>query len=245
MSKSRLYFRSGIGVDPVNYDSLINTIDTAVSGKRKLTITYLNASCFNILFLDEDTKKLAENFDIIHPDGAGIFWAAKLIFGRKAIAHRFTGSDFYPQLWKSLIQNQRAIFFFGHDDNTLGRIRKNIPDLKIAGTQPGYHYEDNDVVEKINASGADVLAAGLGYPLQEKWVMKNLPKLNCSVIICMGEGIRVFAGSKKRGPRFMQELGLEWLARLALNPFKYFKRYVLGIPLFLYRIIIIKIRNLA
>lgn len=245
MNGSRKLFPGGIGVDAVDYNSMTNAIERTLSENRKLRITYLNASCFNILYKNDSLKKLIEDFDVIHPDGVGIYLAARLLFRRNAITQRFTGSDFYPLLWKSCIQNRRSIFFFGHDDDTLDRIRKNIPDLNIAGTHNGYDYADNDVVEKINVSGADVLVAGLGYPFQEKWVMKNFPNLNCMVIICAGEGIKVFAGSKKRGPRFMQAIGLEWLVRLVLNPFKYFKRYVIGIPLFLYRIITIKIRNLA
>ena len=245
MSGSRRFFPGGISVDAVDYNSMCSIIENAITENRKLKITYLNASCFNILYKNDRLKKLAEGFDVIHPDGVGIYLAAKLIFGSSAFTQRFTGSDFYPLLWNNCIKNQRSMFFFGHDEDTLGRIRNNIPGLKIAGVHNGYSYNDNEVVEKVNSSHSDVLVIGLGYPLQEEWVIENFSKLNCRVIICAGEGIKVFAGSKKRGPRFLQVMGLEWLVRLMLNPLKYFRRYVIGIPLFLYRIITIKIRNLA
>lgn len=245
MSETGRRSMGGIYVDTVDYSSLLAKIDSSLKKGQRLTITYLNASCFNILYSNDGLNKSMHNFDIIHPDGFGVFLAAKMLSGAPSIPARFTGSDFYPLLWESCIRNKRSIFFFGHDDATLSNIRSFIPDLMVAGIQNGYNFNDTEVVRKINGSNADILVIGLGYPAQEEWILENQSKLNCRVIICAGEGIKVFAGSKKRGPRFLQTLGLEWLVRLALNPLKYFKRYVIGIPLFLYRIIIIKIRNLA
>lgn len=235
----------GIYADMVDYGSLLSIIEKSLDKDQKLTITYLNASCFNILSKNNLLNKRLNNFDIIHPDGIGIFLAAKLLPGTPSIPARFTGSDFYPFLWENCIRNNRSIFFFGHKNETLRNIQSFIPELKVAGIQNGYNFDDTVVLEKINRSNADILVIGLGYPAQEEWVLKHQSKLNCRVIICTGEGIKVFAGSKKRGPRFLQKLGLEWLVRLVLNPLKNFKRYMIGIPLFLYRIIIIKIRNLA
>ncbi len=235
----------GICVDTVGYNSLLAKIEVTILNGQKLTITYLNASCFNILYTNSQLNKGINNFDIIHPDGVGIYLASKMLSGVPSIPARFTGSDFYPLLWESCIRNNRSIFFFGHEDATLNSIQSFLPELKVAGVQNGFDFNDADVLERINGSNADILVIGLGYPAQEEWVLKHSPSLNCKAIICAGEGIKVFAGSKKRGPRFLQAIGLEWLVRLTLNPLKYFKRYVIGIPLFLYRIITIKIRNLA
>ncbi|MBE2219067.1 MAG: WecB/TagA/CpsF family glycosyltransferase [Ignavibacteria bacterium] len=245
MSETGRRSMGGIYVDTVDYSSLLAKIDSSLTKGQKLTITYLNASCFNILYSNDGLNKRMNNFDIIHPDGFGVFLASKMLSGTPSIPARFTGSDFYPLLWESCIRNKRSIFFFGHDDTTLSSIQNYIPELIVAGIQNGYNFNDAEVLRKINESNADILVVGLGYPAQEEWILENQSKLNCRVIICAGEGIKVFAGSKKRGPRFLQTLGLEWLVRLSLNPLKYFKRYVFGIPLFLYRIIIIKIRNLA
>jgi N-acetylglucosaminyldiphosphoundecaprenol N-acetyl-beta-D-mannosaminyltransferase len=88
------------------------------------------------------------------------------------------------------------------------------------------------------------LIIGLGQPLQEKWINDNHAQLNASVLIAVGDGIKVFAGEKRRGPLFMRKLGLEWLIRLFFNPFKYFNRYMVGIPVFLYRIIRAKLSKL-
>lgn len=235
----------GIYLDTVSYADLLDAIKSRLANSGKLKVTYLNAACFNILYDNAGLAKLAGEFDIIHPDGVGIYLAAKFLNLKPALEQRFTGSDFYPQLWKYCISHRKSIFFFGHDEDTLSGISRFIPDLAIAGVQNGYNYDSECVIKKINGSGADILVIGLSYPAQEKWLSENFQKLNCRVAICTGEGIKVFAGSKKRGPRFMQAMGLEWMVRLVLNPFKYFKRYVIGIPLFLYRIIIIKIRNLA
>jgi N-acetylglucosaminyldiphosphoundecaprenol N-acetyl-beta-D-mannosaminyltransferase len=238
-------FISGIRIDPVSYTDLLNIIKNGISSGSQVRISYLNAAGFNLLYRKQVPGYSQDNFDIIHADGIGVYLAIRFILGAGVLKERFTGSDFYPLLYNESIKNRYSIFFFGHDDETLSLIHTNLPHLKIAGIQNGYGYNDETVVEKINNSGADILVIGLGFPVQEKWVIANSEKLKCRIILCTGEGIRVFAGTKKRGPEFIQYLGLEWLVRFLSNPVKFFSRYIIGIPLFLYRIIVIKIRNLA
>jgi len=103
--------------------------------------------------------------------------------------------------------------------------------------QEGYSFSDEKVIDKINTSGSDILIIGLSCPVQEKWMHKNKDKVNCKVILAVGDGIKVFSGDKIRGPAFMRKFGFEWLVRMFTEPGKNFRRYLLGIPVFIRRVI--------
>lgn len=245
MSDKKKISVNGINIDKINYNSLYFLINEAIKNNYPLSIGYANANTVNLSYSDKELITTMNTFDIIHPDGIGIYFASRFLFKENGLTERFTGSDFYPILWDKCISNKYRLFFFGHDDNTLEKIKGNVPGLNISGFNNGYSYNDNDVIQKINDSASDILIIGLSTPKQENWVSRNKGNLKCKVIICVGDGIKVFAGDKNRGPAILRKLGFEWFWRFCTNPVKYFKRYILGNPLFLYRIFSIKMRKLA
>lgn len=234
-----------VKIENIDYSGLISKIRSAIEQNKQCTIAYANANTINLTYKDNKLSKVLRSFDIIHPDGIGIYFASRYLFRKNSLTGRFNGSDLYPVLAEYAIRNKWKVFFFGHDDDTLSKIVNHYPGLNISGLQIGYNFNDSAVITKINSAESDILVIGLGTPKQETWVTTFKEKLNCKVIICVGDGINVFAGSKIRGPKFIRKLGLEWLVRLTLNPVKYFSRYVIGNPLFLYRIIVLKMRKLA
>ena len=155
-----------------------------------------------------------------------------------------TGSDLYPVLLKEGLKRNWGFFFFGHDNPTLEKISTLNPQLNIRGTNEGYSFDTENVINRITESNAEILIIGLSFPKQEMWITENKNKINCSVIIAVGDGIKVFAGVKKRGITLVRKLGFEWAIRLINNPLKYWRRYLIGNPLFLYRIIKLKLSKL-
>jgi N-acetylglucosaminyldiphosphoundecaprenol N-acetyl-beta-D-mannosaminyltransferase len=240
VSKFNLY---NINLDLTGYSSLINLIIDCVSSKKGLTVSYANANSVNLALKNNNFLNILNRFDIVHHDGIGVYLALKF-FKVKNIS-RFTGSDFYEILKGKAVSQKFSCFFFGHDDDTLNGIKQNNPGLIIAGAQNGYNYNSDAVVENIISANPDIIFVGLSQPLQEIWANENKDKLKNKIIICVGDGIKVFAGSKIRGPVFIRRTGFEWLVRLFVNPVKYWKRYLIGNPLFLYRIIKIKIAKFS
>lgn len=235
---------NGIKIDITDYRGLSSLISNAISTGENIKIGYANANTINLSYRNHRLKEYLGSFDFIHPDGAGIKAAINFLYPGAYKITRFTGSDFYPVFINNSIKNNYKLFFFGHTDDVLSKIPLTHKELKICGMQEGYDYDNNKLIADINASKPDILIIGLGTPLQEKWVFENKSKINVKVIICTGEGIRVFAGIKQRGPVLLRKLGLEWLYRFNTSPLKYFNRYIIGNPLFLYRIIILKMRKL-
>ncbi|MCA1687542.1 MAG: WecB/TagA/CpsF family glycosyltransferase, partial [Actinobacteria bacterium] len=114
---------------------------------------------------------------------------------------------------------------------------------KIVGVRHGYFdhgagsAENEAVVGEINAAAPDILVVGLGMPLQERWLMENWQKLDVSVALTGGAVFDYVSGRLSRGPRPLTGSGFEWLARLLVEPRRLWRRYLLGNPLFLLRVL--------
>ena len=114
--------------------------------------------------------------------------------------------------------------------------------LNICGYQNGYFKnEEFDVlIETINNSSPEVIIIGMGVPKQEILAAKISESIQNKVILCVGGFLEFYFGTKKRAPDVMRNFGFEWLHRLIKEPGRLWKRYFVGIPVFLYQIIKLK-----
>ena len=241
MNKNNTIELFGIKFCKVSYEEIIDEIQFAIINKNRTSICYANVNSINLSIKEKKIAKLLSEFDIVHPDGFGVFLGSKILHGRDGFPFRQSGSDLYERIMARAILNNWSFFFFGDEDKTLKLINKNLPIIKIAGFCNGYNYDNNDLIVKINNSNPDILIVGLGSPKQEQWIIENKRNINTKVIIAVGDGIKVFAGTKKRGPKFIQKIGLEWFVRFLYEPKRLWKRYFIGIPLFIFRIIRFKL----
>jgi N-acetylglucosaminyldiphosphoundecaprenol N-acetyl-beta-D-mannosaminyltransferase len=233
----------GVKVNKLSEETFLEVIRESISENKKVSIAYANADSLNKIYTDEKLRKIYNSFDLIHPDGTGVYLASEYLYGKKGLEIRLTGSDFYLKLISESIKNDWSYYFFGHTEEILEEIKKVNPGLKIAGIHEGYEFENEKVLTKINEISPDIIIIGLSCPKQEKWMYENMDKINFRVMLAVGDGIKVFAGKKIRGPEFMRKIGLEWLVRFFNNPLSNFKKYIIGIPLFIYRIIKQKLKS--
>lgn len=234
----------GLPLDNLNYPELLNIIAHHINNHTKCTVAYANVHNLNVIQKQPDLYDTLQEFDIIHPDGIGVYLASKFFYGEKGFKARFVGSDFFEILNRKLAGNKWSIFFFGDEKETLNKITNANPGINIAGLQDGFTFDNARLIEQINRIKPDILLVGMGFPKQELWIAENKERVNCNVIIAAGGAIRVFSRTKVRGPVFFRKLGFEWFFRLFNNPKKLWKRYILGNPLFLYRIFKVKMINL-
>ena len=225
----------------VSYKEILDSIQLAIQNRIQLTICYANVNSINLSINQEKIKQLLSEFDILHPDGFGVYLGSKILFGRNGFSYRQNGSDLYERIIEKAILNDWKLFIFGDIDETLDRIKYNYPGLSLVGLQNGYAFNNEKLLTEIKKGKPDILIIGLGTPKQEKWITENKSNLNVNVIIAVGDGIKVFAGSKKRGPKILQKLGLEWFVRFIFEPKRLWKRYFIGIPLFIFRVIKFKL----
>ena len=159
------------------------------------------------------------------PDGAGVVLASKIV--NSPLVEKIAGVDFGIEIIKMCSEKGMSLFIMGGKPGVAQAAMKNLsvsfPTLSIAGTCDGYFEkngsENDQVIDEINKSGADVLFVCLGSPAQEKWVYENLHRIKgAKIICCLGGSVDVYAGNVKRAPRFFIKMNLEWLYRLIKQP---------------------------
>ena len=118
------------------------------------------------------------------------------------------------------------------------------PGLRIAGTYHGYFDktpgspENEAVLQRINAARPNILILGFGMPLQERWLLENWERVDANLALTGGAVFDYLSGELRRPPRWMTEHGLEWLGRMLIEPRRLWRRYVVGNPLFLWRVLL-------
>lgn len=215
-----------------------------IDEKGRHSVFFLNLECLRIAQTDSEYRDILRSASLVLPDGVGLKAVTKFLGGR--VKENCNGSDFSPLLMAECARREYKIYLYGGEDGVARRagemIRNGIPGIKIAGADHGYEKSE-DVIERINASGADILFAALGAPLQEKWISRNRERLN--VRLCLGVGALFdwLSGHRKRCPPAFRALSLEWLWRIGLEPGRMSKRYVInGMP-FLARVFLSQLRS--
>lgn len=144
---------------------------------------------------------------------------------RKIFTERVTGTDLMQEICKQAAKENLKIFLLGANRKTSMKLKeklqKKYKNLKISGNYSGtpQKKDENKIIQKINDSKGEILFVAYGAPAQELWINRNMKKLK-TVKLAMGVGgaFNFIAGTRKRAPKTMQKLGLEWLFRLIQEP---------------------------
>lgn len=206
---------------------------------EKIEVNFLNAHCFNIAQQNTEYRKILNTSKFLLNDGVGIEIAA-LLNGNK-FKGNMNGTDLIPKILHWAEKSNYKVFLLGSKDTTVYNakieLQEEFKSLRIVGYNGGYFSDDKKVIEKINGSGADILILGMGVPLQETWVRKNLEILNPKIYINGGAYIDFASKEIKRAPKLLRKLKIEWIFRLLLEPKRLWKRYILGNLNFFYYIL--------
>jgi len=229
----------GINVVNAEAETAIRKLDEALGRGRRIKLAFLNAHGSNLAARDRDFAACLNRFTVFN-DGVGVNFAARLLCGR-AFRANLNGTDFVP-LYLRRTRHQFRIFLLGAKPGIAeraaaamgGRIARH----QIVGAHHGYFGAGDvpAVLEKIRASGADLLLVALGNPEQEKFVERHFSAFNCEAVICVGALFDFMAGAVPRAPKLVRRLNLEWAFRLAVEPRRLWRRYLVGNAVFLARI---------
>jgi exopolysaccharide biosynthesis WecB/TagA/CpsF family protein len=216
-------------------DNLLDTIFN--SGKH--TVSFLNAHCINLAVNNSIYRWALSKSSVILPDGSGMSLAAKL--NGNSTMQNLNGTDLFPSIVLGAAERNLKVFFFGSQPDVANqaalRAKTISPDLIVAGTRHGFYqsHEEAQIIEEINASGADILLVALGVPQQEIWIARNRHRLNARIVFGVGAQFDFWSGRISRAPLLLRKTGLEWTWRLAMEPKRLFKRYIIGNPIFVWR----------
>jgi len=230
----------GVYVTTMNYEEIIADVKERMAKGKKSTVIAVNPEKLIAAGKDEQVKNLINSATYQIPDGIGVVLASKLKGGN--IRSRVTGIDMMERLLQFAAQENHGVFLFGAKEEVVKKAKENLearhPGLQVVGYSNGYVQDHEELVKKINASGAKILFVALGSPRQELWIQKYIDELQVKVFQGVGGSFDVFAGHVKRAPKLFRNLGLEWFYRLVTDP-KRFKRQ-LALPLFLWKILLEK-----
>lgn len=227
--------------DVVTMEEAVSNVLEFFKGDKPSIICTPNPEIVMLAQEDLELMEILENSHMVIPDGIGVVWASK--YTGVSLPERVAGFDLTQNLFSHLSndpKNNKSFYFFGGGEGVAEKakikMKEKYPNINIVGTRSGYFsLEDEEaIIEDINSKNPDVLLVGLGAPKQEKWIYKNIDKLNVKVAIGVGGSFDVMAGVVKRAPVLFQKLHLEWFYRLITQPTRC--KRMLQLPIFVMKV---------
>lgn len=229
----------GSFIDALTWDQALSRIDGWAARRESRVVCICNAHSVVTASGEPEFQRVLNTADMATPDGAPVAWMLqRLGFPGQT---RISGPDLMWRYCEMAAQSGHGIYFYGSTPATLDllavKLGQSFPELVIAGrVSPPFRAlsaeEDEAAVRAINDSGAGVVFVGLGCPKQELWMAAHRGRVN-AVMIGVGAAFDFHAGTISRAPRWMRENGLEWLHRLASEPRRLWRRYLVTNSLFI------------
>jgi N-acetylglucosaminyldiphosphoundecaprenol N-acetyl-beta-D-mannosaminyltransferase len=231
--KCRLF---GISVDNLTMSEAVSEIEEFIEARRPCLVVTPNAHHITLLRSNADFRAAYAAADLVLADSVPLIWSSRLL--GFPLRERVPGSEIPTAFSAAAAQKSYRLFFLGAAPGIAQRasdiLARTNPGLRVAGVHaPPQGFErrrelNDEIVRKIGAAKPDVLFVALGSPKGEIWAARHKDAVGVPVTICCGAAFDFIAGNKKRAPRWLQKLGLEWLFRVIHEPRRLWKRYLVG-----------------
>lgn len=198
-----------------------------------------NVQQLRLISRDRELRELTATAALTVADGMPLVWASAL--QGTPLPERVAGSSLVWSLARGAGARGTSLFLLGGDEGVAvraaERLRAEVPDLSIAGTHyppPGFERDEREralIRERLREARPDVVYVGLGFPKQERLIAELRGEFPEMWFLGIGVSLSFLSGDRARAPRWIQRLGLEWVHRLALEPRRLFRRYLVeGVP---------------
>jgi N-acetylglucosaminyldiphosphoundecaprenol N-acetyl-beta-D-mannosaminyltransferase len=190
---------------------------------------------------DPAFKQVLNAADLVVPDGMPLVWLGRL--RGKKMRRRVYGPELMQAFCERTASKGYRHYFYGGApgvaEQMAERFGRRFPGIVVVGTysppfRPLTPEEDGEIVAAINRAAPDVLWVGLSTPKQEYWMHAHRDRLRVPVVLGVGAAFDFNAGVKRQAPHWMREHGFEWLFRLAQEPHRLWRRYLIYGPQFVY-----------
>lgn len=230
----------GVGVDPITAEELVPRVADLIEAGGRASVAYANVHVLNQTQQDPALQAFLAEADLVYCDGNGVRLGARLL--GTSLPGRMTGADWIWEL-AAAAEGRWRLYWIGGQPGVAEAAAQALqhahPGLAIA-TDHGYHPrtgpEDQACTRRINAFGPDIVLVGMGTPEQESWVAQRRAQLDAPVVWCLGATADYVAGQVPRGPAWLTDRA-EWLARLAAEPGRLWRRYLVGNTVFIARVL--------
>jgi exopolysaccharide biosynthesis WecB/TagA/CpsF family protein len=226
-------------VSRTTYTEAVDTLMQAARDGVSLQAAATSVHGLTIAATDPAFGAILNSFELVTPDGQPVRWAMNALHGAD-LKERVYGPTLMYRLCETAAAEGISVYFYGGRaevlDRLVARLRAALPRLSIAGYsappfRPLTAEEDAEDVDRIVASGAQLVFVGLGCPRQERWAYEHRARLGRPVV-CVGAAFDFHAGTLRQAPAWMQLRGLEWFFRLLMEPRRLWRRYAKHIPIF-------------
>ena len=234
----------GVKISDASVDEIQEFVLKKCKNNEKVFLLSGNVHSLNIALTIPWFSEFISSSSLVICDGIGPIIGARIL-GYRFKNPRLTFADWIYSLSEFCAKKGLSLFFLGAKPGIAKKARERMksmyPDLEVVGTHHGYFKksgeENEKVIELINQVKPNLLIVGFGMPLQEKWLIENYKKIDANVFLTGGACFDYASGTLRRGPKWMTDHGLEWLARLIIEPRRLLKRYLIGNIVFLIRIL--------
>jgi N-acetylglucosaminyldiphosphoundecaprenol N-acetyl-beta-D-mannosaminyltransferase len=224
----------GVGFDPLREEQVVERVLADLAGGHGGQIITPNVDILHRVRRDDEARRHLEASDIVVADGKPLIWASRI--AGTALPARVPGSDLIWSLSTAMAEAGRSVYLLGGEPGTAEQahsvLRDRFPTLKLAGhLSPAFGFdtrpaEYDAVCDEVVGAAPDVVFAGFGFPKQERVIARLRTRLPQTWFLGCGAAIGFVAGVHSRAPRWMQDTGLEWVHRLALEPRRLVRRYL-------------------
>lgn len=225
----------GVKISSINLSSACRSIEEFITQQKKAYVCVAPVATIMECQNNEYYRQIINQADLTTPDGMPVVWLGKLK-GQRTIDRTY-GPDLTLAMCAIAEQKNYRLYFYGGTrealDGLISRLQKEFPGLNIVGAfSPPFRnlseVENEEIIRAMNQARPDIIWVGLGAPKQDIWMYENRAALNAPVLIGVGAAFDFLSGTKKQAPRWMQRSGLEWVFRLACEPRRLAKRYLVG-----------------
>ena len=223
----------GLPFDALTMSQAVAQVRATAASRARCFISTANLNFLVTATADQAFRESVVDSDLSLVDGMPLVWLARVL--GLPIRERVAGSDLFEALRRDdtpssdhgTARGPLRVFFFGGPrgaaEHACARLNTEGGGLRCAGWHyPGFgRVEDmsgQEIIDKINASGADFLLVSLGARKGQAWIVRNLPRLRVPVVSHLGAVVNFLAGSVRRAPTWMRRTGLEWLWRIKEEP---------------------------
>jgi N-acetylglucosaminyldiphosphoundecaprenol N-acetyl-beta-D-mannosaminyltransferase len=226
----------GIKVHAVTNAQTADLVEQFIASREPHQLCTVNPEFIVTAQRDGEFRRIINHAALALPDGIGLLKAARFL-GTTPLPERVAGSDLVDHLAKMSHQHGYRIYFLGAGEGVaeqaIANLKQRYPNMTVAGAYAGSPAlaENKAVVQRILPTRPDILLVAYGAPQQDKWIARNLSRLEIPVCIGVGGSFDFLAGTVKRAPAWLQQLGLEWLHRLLMQPHRW-RRIWMAVPYF-------------
>jgi len=234
----------GVSVTATYYDQAVDLIIQAANMRQSAIIDPMPVHGLIEACSDPELKERINHFQMVVPDGQPIRWALNH-FHATGLKDRVYGPELTLRLCQQATEKGIGVYFLGSTEMVLLQLQATLlqlfPGLQIVGCEsppfrPLTIQEDQELVSRINQSGAGLVFLGLGCPKQEIFAFEHQGRIH-GVQLCVGAAFDFIAGNKKMAPAWMQKRGLEWLFRLWSEPGRLWRRYFITNTIFIQKVL--------